>query len=251
MSDSQQQVAQTINRKLERLDRLTKRIGVVGGILGLVLTSISIWNLFIQNKLYSSQQLLSQRQAEAEGERRRVNFGVEVITTPAADNAVNVAIKLTNYSTRQVHFAMVGIRIWKTEWKPEDYILGEHPELLIYSDTKVVSCPEQICPRTTAKSRLQSTQHQIILGPGPGGAQKQSFGTYQISAKELRRGIWVQGFAYAEETDTETCVVAGPPVVDGAFPIFCEQSRKDQPRCDLKAKCLYDDVSESYSLVKK
>jgi hypothetical protein len=146
---------------------------------------------------------------------------------------------------------MVGIRIWKYEWRQEDYILGEHPELLIYSDTKVVFCPEQICPRTTAKAKLQSTQHQIILGPGPGGAQKEAFGTYRISPKDLSRGIWIQGFAYTQETDTESCVVAGPPVSEGAFPIFCEQSRKDQPRCDLKAKCFYDDVSEPYSLVKK
>jgi hypothetical protein len=241
-----------IDLTLKRLDKWVKLIGIVGAILGLVLTSISIWNLHIQNNLYKTQQLLFQHQAEEAEAKRELNLGVEIITSPAAGNEVNISLKLSNYSVRQVHIAMVGIRIWKKDWKRADDTFEKHPDLLIYSDSSVVFCQSEVCPKETSKTRLQSTQHQIILAPGPGGAQTEAFGTYSIPRDELKRGIWIQGLAYTLEGVKENCAVVGPPRFEGSFPIFCEESRKNQERCYEKAQCGYEDIAEHYpSLAKK
>lgn len=235
-----------IDLTLKRLDKWVKIIGIVGGVLGFGLTVISIWNLLLQRELSKTQTLVLQHQVEDAEAKQRLNIGLELITTRARGNAVNISLRVSNYSARPVGIAMIGIRIWRKDWSNADDTLKNHPELLIYSMNRIVDCPVAICPKQTSKSKLENTQHQLLLGPGPGGPLTQSFGTFPVSSEDLQRGVWIEGLAYTVEGLKEKCTVAGPPVFDGAFPIFCEESSKFEDRCYERAECAYEEIAQPF-----
>jgi hypothetical protein len=228
------------------LDKWVKIIGIVGGVLGFGLTAISIWNLLLQRELSKTQHEVLQYQVEDAKAKQRLNIGLELITTRARGNAVNISLRVSNYSARPVGIAMIGIRIWKNNWRSADDTLKSHPELLILAVNRVVDCPASICPKETSKSKLENTQHQLLLGPGPGGPLTESFGTFPVSQDDLQRGVWIQGIAYTVEGIKEKCTVAGSPVVDGAFPIYCEESRKFEDKCYERAECGFEVIAQPF-----
>jgi len=238
---------------LKRLDTWVKAIAIVSGIFGLLLTALSIWNLFTQRELSfaqrelaKAQQLVLQHQAEQAEAKKELNLGVEVIATPAQGNEVNISMRVTNYSVRTVHISMLGMRIWKKNWTSADDIFEKHPELLIYSASKIVNCPANICPRESPKSRLIGTQHRIILGPVGGAPVTESFGTVSIPKGDLKAGVSIQAIAYLVEGIKEECTVVSPPRFEGAFPVICEVSKKDQTDCGKKSECAYEEATQTY-----
>src|SRR5437016_7183685 len=126
-----------IDLTLKRLDKWIKLIGIIGAIVGLALTAMSIWNLHKQNSFYEAQQLLLQRQGEAEGEKRRVNVKMELKPfNGPIKNGIYLVSTLTNSSARQIDIAMLGMRIWNQYWRSD---IEDNPEYLVYSDNLIAN----------------------------------------------------------------------------------------------------------------
>lgn len=125
--------SQDIDFTLKQLDKWVKRIRIIGGLLGLALTAMSIWNLSNQRGLQNAQQQLLVHQATAEAEKQRVNVSMELKAFNAPmKNRVYVTSTLTNHSARQVNMAMVGIRIWNQNWHSDIEIRVAGPFLFCF-----------------------------------------------------------------------------------------------------------------------
>jgi hypothetical protein len=148
---------------------------------------------------------------------------------PHDNKRVWVKATFTNSGTRQVSIAMFGLRLWKQQWS-NNVTVQSSPTLLIFSDTYIKDCPPSICPDTSPNARLLPFSHVIIL-PGKGLPYEEKFGPYEISPEWVRKGFWLEGWAYTHEQDEGTCAVAGPPIVKGAFPQFCDSKKLGQKEC--------------------
>jgi hypothetical protein len=227
---------QEVEFRLKRLEWWVKLCGIAAAVFGMAAAGVGVWNGFQQNKLFRAQEELSRSQAADMSEKRRVNLKVEMSAVPAFDdNSVMVSVTLTNNSTRLVHVAMTGVRIWKSTWESGDALI-DHPELLVYSDTVVYDCPAGICQKRTQKSNLRG-DYKLTLTPGE--SEQDGFGPYVIPAADRAKGVWVEAFARPVEKDDGVCVITGPPPFEGGFPAFCDDARVGQPNCDDESDCLF------------
>lgn len=216
-----------LDLKVKGLDVWLKRGSVVGGLIGLFISVITVLNSCEQNERARIQEI----------EKRRVNVRMELkaFNVPVK-NAIYLSGSLTNNSARQINVAMVGIRIWNADWTSG---IGDNPEYLVYSDNMVANCPPRFCPdsKNTKKNRLRDSGQPIALAPGE--THEATYGPYDIPPKEWKRGVWIEGRAYTVEQDEGICVLAGPPELEGTFPAICEESRTNVPECYQGAACLY------------
>ena len=225
-----------IDLTLKRLDKWVKTIGIVGAILAPILTASSIINVVRQNRLVAMQEELVRLQGEEHAEKRHVNIAVELRAANALTaNNIVVFATLTNKSSRNLDIAMIGIRIWRHDWKSRN-TLQDSPHQLIYSENIVADCSPEICPQKTSNSLLR-TGYPISLAPGE--SQADSYGPYPISKADWQRGVWLEALLRPVQQNEGVCSITGPSSVTGGFPDFCEESIKDQKDCNDRSSCLF------------
>ncbi|HEX8846390.1 MAG TPA: hypothetical protein VF791_17215 [Pyrinomonadaceae bacterium] len=237
-----------VDLKLKGLDTWVKRIAILGGSIGLIISLLSIWNTWNQIHLTRSQEQLArsqeqlarsqeQRARNEETEKRRVSVKMELKAFNApVKNAIYLNGTLTNNSARQINILMIGVRIWHHNWSSD---IEDDPDYLVYSDNMIANCTPKNCPdsKNTSKTRLLDTKLPIALAPGE--TLSDTYGPYKISLADWSSGVWIEGRAYTIEQDEGICVLAGPPELEGTFPAVCEESRAKEPECYENAGCLY------------
>jgi len=218
-----------IELKLKALDVLTKRIGIVAAVVGLLVTALNIG-------LWVFQLKLTRAQASEQTEKNRVNLGMELtpLFDPSNPRKFWINAKFVNHSYKQVTIAMLGFRIWK-QWSRETSVLTT-PTDLLFSDNLINDCARVQCPVITSKTKLAKLDRDIVVTPNDQN-YAELFGPYELSLNEAPSGFWLEGWAYTKEQDEGDCVVAKPATTDGAFPKICQQRFLLSPDCETRGRC--------------
>lgn len=191
----------------------------------------------VQKQILERQTKLLDLQQAAEAEKRKVNFSFQLTPSATADGeSILFTATMKNHSTRTLHPTMYGARIYKKEWGPADTIQTK-PDLVLYSDTHVDSCPPDICNADAQLPHVSLVNNDVPIELAGSATVTRTMGPYHLGKGTLSAGVYFQGIVYVAETDESSCVVAGPPLVRGAFPKFCLQSRRGEGDCYLKKDC--------------
>lgn len=218
-----------VELKLKALDVLTKRIGILAALVGLVVTALNIG-------LWVFQMKLTRAQAREQTEKNRVNLGMELtpLFDPEDHRKFWINAKFVNHSYKQVTIAMLGFRIWK-QWSRETSVRTT-PKDLLFSDNLIDDCTRVQCPLLTHKSRLSKLDRDIVVTPNVQD-YAELFGPYELSPSDASSGFWLEGWAYTKEQDEGACAVAKPATVEGAFPIICQEQFLSFPDCEKRGEC--------------
>src|SRR5205085_8524273 len=169
-----------LDLKLKGLDSWVKWIAIVGGVIGLVISGLTGWNIWNQIRLANSQE---HRAHNEETEKQRVNVKLELKAfNGPAKNAIYLTGTLTNNSARRIDIAMIGIRTWKWNWSSD---IEDNPDYLVYSENMIANCPPQICSDSKSTSSKEPVRTKLRdtgqpIGLAPGETQSDTYGPYYI-----------------------------------------------------------------------
>jgi len=210
--------------RLKKLQWWATAIAVFSGIIAVVNISSAI-------RLSIAQRQLADVQATEQKEKQRISFGIRVIPVLLPDaKHFYLITSLKNFSARHTDIVMLGVRVWKgSKWDDKHDSPSDYPDDILVSDILVANCPNSFCRQENEKKESEKalklrTFDQGISVETSEPETNQNFGPYNISQQQAKSGIWVEGFAYAQQTEQGECQLNTSKIPEkGDTPSFCEK----------------------------